>query len=143
MPDTNPKPVDLDAIERQAELTLRGLTDVHNLIAELRDLRAALVELAPTRAATPGPDSSDVEQIIADVVVPQFIGNYEMPPARLGERIGELAAAALRAAGLLPGPDTITVNREDLQTYVYGLVGWGAAQERLRAALSDVPEQQP
>jgi hypothetical protein len=58
----------------------------------------------------------------------------------------------LRAAGLLPGPDTITVNREALRLLLrHGAPGvedaglWDAA-DALRAALSEPPapkEQQP
>lgn len=55
-----------------------------------------------------GLDSRDAEQIIADAL-----------RATVGvstEAWSERIAAALRAAGLLPGPDTTTVNREDLRT---------------------------
>jgi hypothetical protein len=113
-----------------------------SLIAEARESRA--------RAATPGPDSRDAEQIIADALYEDY---WPSDDAReTVDKLAVMAAAALRAAGLLPGPDTITVPREALRLLLrHGAPGiedaglWDAA-DTLRAALSEPlapKEQQP
>lgn len=59
-----------------------------------------------------GLDSRDAEQIIADA-----LDRWERRVGSGGsESTATVIAHALRAAGLLPGPDTTTVNREDLRT---------------------------
>jgi hypothetical protein len=116
------------------------------LITELRDLRAALVELAPARAAIPGPDSERIREVIRRVLMKT---RFRDP-----ENMADPIVAALRTDGLLPGPDTITVNREDLRNAVEQIEDsalvipnyFAGTYERLRAALSEPPapkEQQP
>jgi hypothetical protein len=81
-------------------------------------------------AAPIGPDSERAELIIANALKP---GAYPQDTPIV-------CAAALRAAGLLPGPDDIVVSREDVATLVSGAPGRAIdylnAAANLRAALS-------
>jgi hypothetical protein len=65
--------------------------------------------------ATQSPELSDAmtpEQIIADALYEDYWPGDEA--RETVERLGVMAAAALRAKGLLPGPDDIVVSREAL-----------------------------
>jgi hypothetical protein len=156
MPDTSPAPVDLDALMTKYARCWPETEDVYRdilrLIREVRELRSA-------RAAIPGPDSERIRELEAE--------NERLSVERDDARI--YARDALRAAGLLPGPDTITVNREALRLLhecttseawrwaygcamnatsptTYGLDAIGKFAKEVLAALSEPPapkETQP
>jgi hypothetical protein len=202
MPDTNPTPVDLDALEALAnaatpghwvvrrwrvsydgtpqepydegdrwEITAAdgaGVVDVEldrdyndpeggclnerdaYFIAAAREAIPALIaELRSARAAIPGSDSERIRELEAE---------NEWMRDRLDELVRITIVADLRAAGLLPGPDTITVNREAVAhllrhgapdmavTSLDDAARWDDISDVLRAALSEPPapkEQQP
>jgi hypothetical protein len=76
--------------------------------------------LRSARAAIPGPDSRDAEQIIADAWHNCENDDCSMDVDGCAYRreavaVGVTAISALRAAGLLPGPNAITVPREALR----------------------------
>jgi hypothetical protein len=121
----NEDAIDLAAIEERIRVALDeapGWRDENMerdaLLAVVYDVRALIAELR-SRASI-GPDSEcirEAEQVLtfafADV---KKLPEWMQVPA-LGRDmtpLGELAVTALRAAGLLPGPDDIAVSREAL-----------------------------
>jgi hypothetical protein len=144
--------VDLDAIiEKYRGNWTACLTASQAMNMALNDLDAVIAELR-SRASI-GPDSERIRELIADSIhvcerIPcsnNWAGDHCV---RRNEAVSAARRAepALRAAGLLPGPDDIVVSREALRTVLseQQLHPYGdeadcpecAARAILRAALS-------
>jgi hypothetical protein len=116
MPDTNPSPVDAPTVSQINNLLGVNLYDVLSFRADVaidfdeygRVLKTEL--LNPAARTSIGPDSErirEAEQVIADALTEVWTTDQH-------EHWPEYIATALRAAGLLPGPDDIVVSREAL-----------------------------
>jgi hypothetical protein len=148
MPDTNPSPVDAPTVSQINNLLGVNLYDVLSFRADVaidfdeygRVLKTEL--LNPAARTSIGPDSErirEAEQVIADALTEVWTTDQH-------EHWPEYIATALRAAGLLPGPDDIVVSREALKTVLgeQQLHPYGdeadcpecSARATLRAALS-------
>jgi hypothetical protein len=150
MPDTNPTPVDLDALEALANAATPG----HWVVRRWR----VSYDGTPQEPYDEGDRWEITAADGAGVVDVELDRDYNDPEGGcLNERDAYFIAAA-RAAGLLPGPDTITVNREAVAhllrhgapdmavTSLDDAARWDDISDVLRAALSEPPapkEQQP